>query len=106
MNKAHAEPLSVILDWSEAMLRCAQAGEWLALAELEARRRDLIAVAMAAPPATTEEQDHYRKILQRVLRLDQQIMPLAQAGHAELAKQLQTITVGRNAVQAYGPLGR
>jgi hypothetical protein len=106
MNKVQIEPLSVIVAWSETMLRCAQDGEWLALAELEAKRRALIAVAMAALPDVAEDQDHYRQILQRVLRLDQQILPLAQAGHTELAKQLQTISVGRSAMQAYAVPGR
>jgi hypothetical protein len=106
MNEAQAEQLSVIVAWSESMLRCARAGEWLELAELEARRRDLIAIATAAPPLSAQGQDNYRQTLQRVLLLDQQVIALAQSGHTALAKQLQTMSVGRNAVQAYASLGR
>ena len=96
MSAALLETWSDIVALSETMLRCAENGEWLELADLEAKRRAVIATAVA--PADT---DRYANAIQRILALDQRTMLLAQAGHATLAKQLQTLNIGRSAIHAY-----
>jgi hypothetical protein len=99
MSAALLDPLSDIVVLSETMLSCAERGEWLELADLEAKRHALIAAAMQPPEAAAR--DSYVQAARRILALDQRTLALAQAGHSALAKQLQSINTGRNAVQAY-----
>ena len=99
MSGVPSESFSEVVAISEAMLCCAQQGEWMRLAELEIARRALIATTMHAPEAGQAEA--YGVAARRLLALDQRTFELAQAGQTSLAKQLQTFNVGRNAIQAY-----
>jgi hypothetical protein len=99
MSVASADPLSDIVVLSETMLRCAERGEWLELADLETKRYALIAAAMPPPEAATSEA--YARSVQRILDLDLRTQALAQAGHSSLAQQLRSINTGRSAVHAY-----
>lgn len=99
MSETPLAPLSNIVTLSEAMLRCAERGEWLELTNLEAKRYALIAAAMQPPEAAAR--DGYAQAARRILSLDQRTFVLAQAGHSTLAKQLRSIIVGRTAVHAY-----
>lgn len=81
------------------MLRCAERGEWLQLADVEAQRYAFITAAMHLQDA--EASEACAQSTRRILEIDQRTMALAQAGHSELAKQLRSINTGRNAVHAY-----
>ena len=100
-----ASQWATIIAMSAALLRHAEAGEWLELAALENQRRALINTGMRAPPADVDCAD-YAQALQTLLSLDKQTMALAHAGQVELAKQLQVIGLGRSAVQAYAQQDR
>ena len=99
MSEALFGPWSDIVVLSETMLRCAERGEWLELADLEAKRQALITATMQPPEAAARSD--YALAARRILDLDQRTQALAQAGHSALAKQLQSINTGRSAVQAY-----
>ncbi len=99
MRATPLDPLSDIIALSEPMLRCAERGDWLELAGLEAKRRALITAVMQPPEAAACA--GYAPAAQRILDLDRRTLILAQAGHSSLAKQLQNINIGRSAVQAY-----
>ncbi len=99
MSAVSRDPLSDILVLSEKMLRCAERGEWLDLADLETKRYAVIIAAMLPPEASAIAA--YARSVQRILDLDQRTQALAQAGHSSLAKQLRSINTGRSAVLAY-----
>lgn len=99
MSAAPRDPLLDIVVLSETMLRCAERGEWLELADLEAKRYVLITAAM--PPSEAATSEAYARSVQRILDLDLRTQALAQAGHSSLAKQLRSINTGRSAVHAY-----
>lgn len=99
MSGVPIESFSELVALSEAMLCCAQQGEWLQLADLEIKRRALIETTMQTPAADAVEA--YEIVARRLLALDQRTLALALAGQANLAQQLQTLNIGRNAVQAY-----
>ena len=81
------------------MLRCAENGAWVELADLEIKRRAALAAVTAPGDATAC--DRYTEAIQHILALDQRTILLAQSGHAMLARQLQTLNIGRSAIRAY-----
>lgn len=103
MHTAAQDPWAELVRVTETMLRCAERGEWLELAALEIQRRDMIGTA---PPLEAAARDTYAQAVRHILAVDQRTAALAQAGHADLAKQLQNIHAGRSAIQAYARQAR
>jgi len=80
-------------------------GEWGAAAELELERRGLVERVFERPPAAAEL-PVLTATLREVVRLNDELIGLAEHRRRAIARELDLLSVGREASRAYGDVGR
>lgn len=100
-SSAPPAPLSLIIELSRAMLEAARQSDWVAVAEYEQKRRAMITRAFSAAAGAVAVGGLAAEI-EQVLRLDRELMALAEGARNDCAAQLRTLRNGKKALRAYG----
>jgi hypothetical protein len=95
--------LAAIVTLTELMLRTARDQDWLAVADQETRRRQLLAAVFAESQAF--ETQALKATIRRVLELDGEIVALGEASRHAIGGQLDRLQHGRRATLAYRDAG-
>lgn len=93
-------PLSLILELSRAMLDAARHGDWAAVSDYEQKRRALITRTFAEKTDLTGIAAFVTDIAE-VLRLDHELIALAESVRGDIAGQLGTLRKNKKAIKAY-----
>lgn len=104
MTEAELDNITRVRDLSLQLRRCAQAGEWDAVVDIEANRRPLLYRVFDKSALGIHGQ--YRELLKEILEVDREIMALALQRQSELAEWLHQAGQGRAALKAYGKNAR
>ncbi len=97
---SRSEQLQQVIDLSQQMLEMAQGGKWEAVAELEVRRKQLVAVCFQHP-TNTQNAPEVAVSIREILSLNQQISDLVRGGREQLTGEIHSRNVGRAATAAY-----
>jgi translation initiation factor 2B subunit (eIF-2B alpha/beta/delta family) len=81
-----------------------ESGDWGAAAELEAERRGLVEVIFDGPPPAAEL-SAITATLREVVRVNDELVGLAEHRRRALEREADTAAVGRAAVRAYAAAG-
>lgn len=81
-----------------------QAGDWAAAADFEAERRGLLECIFDGPPSATELAP-MTETLREVVRLNDELIGLAEHRRRALERDVDTVALGRAAVRAYADAG-
>lgn len=95
-----AVKLSELLEHSHAMLERAEAGEWETVVSDEVIQRELIDALFSMTPSDTDEAV-FRESLEEVLQINRKLETLAVQARDQVQGEVNTISAGRKAVQAY-----
>ena len=99
MNLARDNPLAQGLEMTRQMLQLVKAGEWEAVAELGAKRLQLLRQLNLGADASSAQL--YLGVLQEIQSLDREIEAISRIRKDEAADQLRQIYQGRKADKAY-----
>jgi len=99
MNLARDNPLTQGLEMTRQMLELVKAGEWEAVAELGAKRLQLLHQLNLGADASNAQL--YLGVLQEIQSLDREIESLSREHKDQAADQLRQIYQGRKADKAY-----
>jgi hypothetical protein len=99
VNLARDNPLAQGLEMTRQMLELVKAGEWEAVAELGAKRLQLLHQLNLGADASNAQL--YLGVLQEIQSLDQEIESLSRERKDEAADQLRRIYQGRKVDKAY-----
>ena len=94
-----------LLALTREMLRLAEAGDWVLLAERENERQNLSA-ELFATPVPREAAPVVADCIRRLLDLDQDLLTLVQAHREEAAQAVRDTRQGRAAADAYRRFSR
>ena len=97
---ARSEDISALIEHSHAMLKHAEAGEWEAVVEDEAVRRELIDAFFSQPSNIANEPD-ISNVIKELLQINDRLEQLTSDARDRLKSEAQTISTGRKAVSAY-----
>jgi hypothetical protein len=90
-----------LLRLTESLKSELERGEWGRAAQLESERRQLVERVFDEPP-TAAELPLLTATLREVVRLNDQLIGLAEHRRRALARELDVLAVGRAAARAYG----
>ena len=96
--------LDEILDLSERMLHCAQAGEWDRVQWLEARRQRYIDECFPLDEPIPDPA-RVKARLEKIIDLDRRVVALAEATRGSVVEEAMALRRGRAATAAYGQAG-
>jgi hypothetical protein len=100
MDTERSEQLEKILLLSKDMLAKAGDHEWELVAEIEARRRELV-MRCFQQPAQQQDTGEVTAAIKEILRLNQEITDLGKCYQDQLGTEIHTNKVGRTASAAY-----
>ncbi|MBS0396622.1 MAG: flagellar protein FliT [Proteobacteria bacterium] len=90
-----------LLELTTGLKRSLENGEWGRAAELELERRQVVERVFDEAPAA-EELPALTATLREVVRINDELIGLAEHRRRTLARELDLLTVGREASRAYG----
>ena len=96
----HSVNISVLLEHSHAMLGHAEAGEWKTVVKDEMIRRQLINTFFSKASNLADEAELH-KCLQELLQINDRLQQLAAHAREGVKAEVNTISDGRQAVNAY-----
>jgi hypothetical protein len=105
MTAGRVAEFGLLLKLTEALKRHLERGEWGAAAELELERRSLVERVFEVPPAATEL-PVLTATLREVVRINDELIGLAEHRRRAIARELDLLAVGREASRAYGGVRR
>jgi len=96
----HSVNITDLFEHSHAMLRHAEAGEWTTVVKDEVIRRQLIDTFFSNASNLADEAE-LRKCLQELLQINHRLQQLAEHARDRVKAEVNTISEGRKAVNAY-----
>jgi transposase len=100
MDSKRSQQLEQILSLSKDMLAKAGDHEWELVAEIEARRRELVMYCFQQP-AKQQHATEVAAAIKEILRLNQEIADLGRRFQAQLGSEINNNKLGRTASAAY-----
>jgi len=100
MDSKRSRQLEQILSLSKDMLEKAGDHEWGLVAEIEARRRELV-MCCFQQPAQQQDASEVAAAIKEILRLNQEITDLGKRYQDQLGTEIHTNKLGRTASAAY-----
>ncbi len=100
MDSERGRQLEEIIGLSRDMLARAKDNQWAEVAELEARRRTLVASCFAQP-GTGQDTNEVAASIREILRLNHEVTELGKRARETLGSEIRTHGVGRAARRAY-----
>lgn len=95
-----ASDLELALAVSGRLRECVEAADWQAAAALEAERRGLLERYFSAPPPAAEL-GRAVALLRQLIRLNDELVGMAEHVQRGLAREADTVATGRRATRAY-----
>ena len=99
-KQPYSENIAALIEHSHAMLKHAEAGEWETVAEDEAIRRELIDAYFSKPSNLASEPD-ISGAIRELLQINDRLERLTMDARDSVRTEVQTISNGRKAVNAY-----
>ena len=101
MHSKRSQQLEQILLLSQDMLTKAADHEWGLVAEIEARRRDMLTRCFQQAAQQQQQGGEVKAAIKEILRLNQEISDLGKRYQDQLGTEMHTNKLGRTASAAY-----
>ena len=100
IHEHKSEQLSDVIEYSETMLREAEAGNWKNVFTLETQRSHALKELFTPPFTKKDKDDNNEKILQ-ILNINKKLEAITSKARDDIKKQADSINKGRHAVNMY-----